>query len=325
MQQPPNRGNFSQNGINLTENEKEFRTNVEGSHLKREVKEKSEEKKMRSGQKYTFGSLRTAWPVIKIYRCWSSLLAVDNGRSRSGARFRKAVKRACGLRGADVARDHILLIIVMNITLKKFEKENVEQNLNLDNMEKLGKEKVGEIPTKGMIEEKKENKKPDEENIGLFYKSSRESQRLLKDSRAKKTWITTEMLKEMKKRRKYKNGESNREMGHTGVQGGQGLISAIAWQVAAISRTEQWYPVSTRPPGYNSHSRSIKCEEYKTINIITCAAKMLSRVLNGRLKKTGGMQINSDLEKEGVDGGRKNSYTPRRPQRGQVSPVFESA
>ena len=123
-------------------------------------------------------------------------------------RYKNAIKKANGLPGADINSDHVLLMTEMKIKLKKLRRAKTVRKWNMDKIKEEIKGTLGEKLNEAIKEGKIENENSEEVwkriKTGMI-KIAKEEVGYYEGKRAKKPWITEEMLGKMKQRRKYKS------------------------------------------------------------------------------------------------------------------------
>jgi exonuclease III len=129
-------------------------------------------------------------------------------------RFRNSIKKACAHPGADIGSDHNLVIVEMELRLKKVKRALVRKRWDLEKL-KIVTEDFGNI-----IEKKLEkvsgsgDKDADEKWIRLksaIVESAKEVVGFKENVKARKPWVSEKMIEKMDERRKWKS--VNNEMG----------------------------------------------------------------------------------------------------------------
>ena len=125
-------------------------------------------------------------------------------------RYRNGIKNACGLPGADINSDHVLLLAELEIKLKRIKIAKRVKNWDLDKLKNMDREDIGREMGNEMKKEIALNSQ--ETNIedrwrrikNAMIKVAEKEVGYRRGKRAKKPWITSEMIEKMEERRKYK-------------------------------------------------------------------------------------------------------------------------
>jgi exonuclease III len=129
-------------------------------------------------------------------------------------RFRNSIKKACAHPGADIGSDHNLVIVEMELRLKKVKRALIRKRWNLEKL-KVVTEDFGNVMEKKLEQDKGRKDKDVEEKWtrlkSVIVESAREMVGFKENVKARKPWVSEKMIEKMDERRKWKN--VNNEMG----------------------------------------------------------------------------------------------------------------
>ncbi|KAG8232297.1 hypothetical protein J437_LFUL011238 [Ladona fulva] len=104
-------------------------------------------------------------------------------------RFRNGITKTCGLPGADIESDHILLMAIMNIRIKKFRMAKKKNIWNLCRIEEIGKEEFGKRIGNCMEKNKKEVEISEENWIRMKENITKKAKELIGYVKEYSRWV----------------------------------------------------------------------------------------------------------------------------------------
>ena len=125
-------------------------------------------------------------------------------------RYRNAIKRTCGLPGADIDSDHILLKADVEVKLKRIKRAKIEKKWDVDKLRAMDIVEFGKSIEEEIVKQEKLNQESNGvENKWMYLKNSivataKKKIGYEKGIRPKKPWVTKEMIEKMQERKKFK-------------------------------------------------------------------------------------------------------------------------